>query len=221
MEAAKYRVLGSDYIGVFATANDEFVFVGENLPENSKKIFAESLKAKQVDLQISGSNLTGLFSRANSNGILISNIIENYELENLKRQKLNINIGVLESDLNALCSNILANDKIAIINPDYTQKDAKDIEDALGVEAVKSEVGGFKTVGANNILTNKGLVINNKTTDEEKEEWDKLTGFDSVRSTANVGSLYIGIAVIANSNGIVAGDSTTGYELARIVDALE
>lgn len=221
MEAAKYRILGSDYIGVFATATEDFVFVGSNLSPGNKKMLSDSLKTRHVDLQISGSNLTGLFSKANSRGILLSNIVLDYELDELKKQKLDLKIGILESDLNALGSNILANDKIAIINPDYNQKDAKDIQDVLDVEVVRAEAGGFKTVGANNILTNKGLVINNRATDKEKEELDKITGFDSIRSTANVGSLYVGLAIIANSKAVVAGDSTTGYELARIVDALE
>jgi translation initiation factor 6 len=163
----------------------------------------------------------GLFSKANSNGIILSNLTLDEEVEALKRHRLGINIGVLESDLNAIGSNILANDRIAIINPDYSQKDAKDIGDVLGVEVVRAQIDGFKTVGANNILTNKGLVINNKAMDEEKAEWDKLTGFDSVRSTANTGTLSVGLSAIANSSGIIAGDNTTGYELARIVDALE
>lgn len=221
MEAARYRIMGSDYLGVFATATDKFVFVGANLPENNKKMLSDSLKAEAVDIQVSGSNLTGLFSKANSNGLLLSNMVLDYELAELKKQHIDLRIGILESNLNALGSNILANDRIAIINPDYDQKEAKQIQDTLGVEVVRQEIGGFKTVGANNILTNKGLVINNRSADHEKEEMDKFTGFDSIRSTANIGSFYVGLAVVANSSGVVAGDSTTGYELARIVDALE
>ncbi|MGD0728823.1 MAG: translation initiation factor IF-6 [Candidatus Micrarchaeaceae archaeon] len=222
MDAARYSIMGSDYVGVFATATDRFVFVGSNLTEHNKKILSDNLKAKCIDLSVSGSNLTGLFSKANSNGIIISNLIEDYELKNLQKQDMdNINIGVIDSNLNALGSNILANDKIAIINTDYTKDEAKQIGDILGVEVISAEIGNFKTVGANNILTNKGLAINNRSTDSDKEYIDKLTGFDSIRTTANVGSFAIGFCVVANSNAVVAGDSTTGYELARIVDALE
>ncbi len=221
MEAAKYRVMGSDYVGVFATATDKYLFSCEAISQHNRQMLSEKLGVKYIGIRLSGSDLVGLFSKANANGIILSNLTLDKEVEALKAQRLGINIGVIESDLNALGSNVLANDKIAIINPDYSQKDAKDIEDILGVEVVRAHIDGFKTVGANNILTNKGLVINNKATEDEKTEWDKMTGFDSVRSTANTGGLAIGLSAIANSNGVIVGDETTGYELARIIEALE
>ena len=131
-----------------------------------------------------------------------------------------MNVGSIESNLNAIGNNILANDKIAIVNPEYGPEDIKAIRDILDVEVVRYSGGSFKTVGANDILTNKGLVINNHASDEEKERLDRETGFDSVRSTANMGSLGVGIAVVANSNGALIGDTTTGYEFSRIVDGL-
>lgn len=221
MEAAKYNIMGSDYVGVFATATDEFLFAGAGLTSNGKEMIAKVLDVKCIDLKVSGSDLVGLFARANSNGIVLSNLIIDTEAEDLKREGLDINICVLESNLNAIGSNILANDKIAIVNPEYENADCKNIGDALGVEVVKAQIDGFKTVGANNILTNKGLVVNNRSTAKEKGEWDDLTGFDSTITTANTGSLSIGLSVIANSSGVVVGGTTTGYELARIMDALE
>lgn len=221
MEAAKCRIMGSDYVGVFATATDKYLFACPAINQHNRQMVSEKLGAKCIELRLSGSDLVGLFSKANSNGIILSNLTLDQEVEALKMHNLGISIGVIESDLNALGSNVLANDKIAIINPDYSHKDAKDIQDILDVEVVRAHIDGFKTVGANNILTNRGIVINNKATDEEKAEWDKMTGFGSVRSTANTGTLSVGLSVIANSNGVIAGDGTTGYELARIIDALE
>lgn len=221
MDAAKCRIMGSDYIGVFATATDKNIFVGSNLPSGSKKILADSLKVRPIGFSVSGSDLIGLFCKANSSGIILSNIILDEEFEALKRMGLDANIDVLQSNLNAVGSNILANDRIAIVNPEYSHEDMKKIGEILDVEVIKSKINGFNTVGANNILTNKGLVINNRSTEEEKTEWDSITRFNSIRSTANVGSLYIGLAVVANSNAVVAGDSTTGFELARITEALE
>ena len=221
MEAAKFRIMGSDYVGVFAGATDKYLFACPAISQHHRQTMSEKLGVKYIETRLSGSDLVGLFSKANSNGIILSNLTLDQEVEALKAHKLGINIGIIESDLNALGSNVLANDKIAIINLDYSQKDAKDIQDILGVEVVRAHIDGFKTVGANNILTNKGLVINNKATDEEKAEWDKMVGFDSIRSTANTGTLSVGLSTIANSNGVIAGDGTTGYELARIIDALE
>jgi translation initiation factor 6 len=221
MEAAKYRVFGSDHIGVFATATDDLLFSGAGLTKNSKDMLAKVLGVRCIEMTVWGSDLVGLFSRANSNGMVLSNLMLEHEIESLKKMDLDINISVIESDLNALGNNILANDKIAIINPDYSEKDKQDIADALDVEVMKGKMDGYKTVGANCILTNTGLVINNKGTAQEKNEWDEFSGFDSVRTTANTGAFSIGLSVIANAKGVVAGDATTGYELARIMEALE
>lgn len=221
MEAAKYSIMGSDYVGVFATATDDFVFVGAGLTKNSKDVVCKILQARCIDATISGSDLVGLFARANSNGILLSNLALSHEVEAIKRLDLGINVDVLNSDLNAIGSNILANDCIAVINQDYGHREEMQIRDALDVEVIRAKTDGFKTIGANNILTNTGLAINNKSTAQEENEWNEFTGFKSVRTTANTGALSIGLSVIANSNGVVAGDSTTGYELARIVEALE
>jgi translation initiation factor 6 len=221
MEAAKYKIMGSDYVGVFATASDNFVFAGSGLTKNSKDMLAQVLQVKCVEFTVSGSDLVGLFTRANSKGIVLSNLTLDHEIDTLKKLELGINIGVIYSDLNALGSNILANDKIAIINPDYDAKEAEQIGDILDVEVIKAKMDGFKTVGANNILTNHGLAINNRGTAQEEQEWNKFSGFTSVRTTANTGGLSIGLSVIANSNAVVAGDGTTGYELSRIMDALE
>ncbi len=221
MEAAKYRIMGSDYVGVFATATDDFVFAGAGLTKNGKDMLAATLGVRCVDVTVSGSDLIGIFSRANSNGIVLSNLVLDEEVEGLKGMDLDVNISVIKSSLNALGSNILANDRIAIINPDYSKTDEEEIADVLGVETIRAKMDGFKTVGANNILTNKGLVINNRGTALEKNEWDRFSGFDSVRTTANTGSLAIGLSVIANSNAVVTGEGTTGFELARIMEALE
>ncbi|MCL5008296.1 MAG: translation initiation factor 6, partial [Candidatus Marsarchaeota archaeon] len=130
-----------------------------------------------------------------------------------------VSVHVLDTDLNALGNNILANDTIAIINPNYSSKEAKHISDLLGVEVIRMGIGGFETVGANNILTNKGIVLNNAVSEKEEEELKGI--FKSVsQSTANMGALSIGLCAVANSKGVVVGKSTTGYELANISDGL-
>ena len=221
MGAAKCTVRGSDYIGAFAAATDSHVFVCSAIDHRSRSVLEKMLGATPIEMSVSGTDLIGLFVKANSNGLVISNLVEEHELERLKSHKLGINIAVIDTGLNALGNNMIVNDKIAIVNPDYDPRSVKLIGDALGVEVVKAEIGGFKTVGANNILTNKGLVINNRATDGQKKELDRLTGFNSVGTTANTGALSIGLSTVANSKGVVVGDGTTGFELARIMEALE
>jgi len=220
MGVAKCMITGSDYIGVFAAVSDRYVFFGNRINERSKRILAETLKAHPIGLSIFATDLIGLFIKANSNGILVSRMIEDYELKALRELNLDLRMEVLESNLNAVGNNILANDRIALVNPDYHPNERKQIQDVLGVEVMATEIGGFKTVGANNILTNKGFVINNRATDQEKERIDRLLGFESTRTTANTGALSVGLSAVGNSTGIVAGENTTGYELNRIIEAL-
>jgi len=220
MNAAKYAINGSDCVGAFALATDRYVFAGSGITESSKRYLASVLGVEVLGMSIGGMDFVGMLMRANSNGMLISNLVTDREMEAVRAMKLDMNIKRFDSPLNAVGNNILANDKIAIVNPEYSNGDMSIIQDVLGVEVISKTVGSFKTVGANDILTNKGLVINNHVSDEEKKKLDDETGFDSVRSTANMGSLGIGIAVVANSNGALIGDTTTGYEFSRIVDGL-
>ncbi len=221
METARYNIVGSSYIGVFGTASDDHLFIGQGAGKNAAEMVSKTLEVDAIPISISSSDLVGLFCRANSNGIVISMLALDSEIEHIKSLKLGLNVLVLESSLNAIGSNILANDSIAIINPDYTVEEERLIADALGVEVIRKETGDFKTVGANNILTNKGLVLNNRVRAIEQNELNRITGFDSVQSTANAGSLSIGLSTITNSNALVAGGETTGYELARMTEALE
>src|SRR5580700_10295732 len=94
VEAAKYRVMGSDYVGVFATATDDFVFTGANLTGNIKAMLAKTLDARHIDMTVSASDLVGIFSRANSNGMLLSNLAMDYELHKLRAELKDMNIEI-------------------------------------------------------------------------------------------------------------------------------
>lgn len=221
MDAAKCRIRGSDYAGVFCAASEKVVFAPHNLSKKERDILANTLHAEIIEVSLAESALIGLFARANSNGIILSNLTTDDEAAALKARAGGINVEILRSNINAIGSNILANDKIAIVNEEYEHYDLKRISDVLGVEAIRLQVGGFRTVGANNILTNSGLVINNRATDLEQKEWERITGFGTIRTTANTGALAVGLAAVANSRGVVAGEATTGFELNRIVQGLE
>lgn len=221
VEVVKRRLHGSDFVGAYVIASDKFVFCYRGIERHVKEMIAHALSVNAIEMSIADSHLIGIFARANSNGIVLSNLTTDEELAHLRSLKLDMKIGVVESRLNAIGNNVLANDKIAFINSEYSHEDMKSIGDILDVEVVKAEAGGFKTVGANNILTNKGCVLNNRSTEKEKQILDSASGFESALSTANTGSLAIGLAGAANSNGIVIGEATTGYELNRIIQSLE
>ena len=153
MGVAKCTIKGSDYLGAFISATDKYAFFGNDVTKHNEDLICGNLGVRPVFLPAFGTSLVGLFIKANSNGMLLSNLVEERQLQMLKDQDLGINISVLDSGLNAVGNNILANDKIAIVNPDFDATAVQSIMDVLGVETIRDELGGFKTVGANNILT--------------------------------------------------------------------
>ncbi|MCL4383693.1 MAG: translation initiation factor IF-6 [Candidatus Marsarchaeota archaeon] len=223
MNNIKLLINGSEYVGAFGCANDKYAFTGF-LPEKTKKAIEEILDVNVIEFSVNSSNLTGLFCTVNSNGLGISNLISKNELKSLNKkieeEKIDINVGILDTDLNSIGNNILLNDKFALVHTEYNNAVIKQIQDLFNVEVIKISIGNFKTVGATNILTNKGFVINNRALDREKEHIDKILNFNSIPTTANNGSLFIGLSTIANSNNLIIGDKTTGFELTRIIDAL-
>ncbi len=220
MAVIKTLINGNNYIGIFALATDKFCLVGKGVIRSKEETIEKALEVKLVRGSMNYSQLVGLYAVANSKGILLPHITENNEINELKLQLPDTNISVLNSNLNALRNNILVNDKIALVNPMYSKLEKKVIGDSLDVEVVDFSIGGFKTVGANNILTNKGVVFNNNISEEEKERAEDILGMKGEQSTANFGSLNLGLCTVANSNGLIAGDLTTGYELARIAGSL-
>ncbi|MCL5117517.1 MAG: translation initiation factor IF-6 [Candidatus Marsarchaeota archaeon] len=223
MDHIKLLISGSEYVGAFGCANDKYAFTGF-LPKKTVGLISSTLDVEAIEISINSSNLIGLFTAANSSAIGVSNLISKYELnvlkEKLREKGSDINVGIINSDLNSIGNNILVNDKIAFVHEEYDSTAISEIEDIFGVEVVKGSIAGFKTIGATNILTNKGFAINNNSSDDEKNKMDGLFGFDSIPTTANNGSLFIGLAAIANSRGIVIGDNTTGFELTRMIESL-
>lgn len=219
MAAAKLSILGNDYVGAFALATDSFCMVGRGATKGERASMQKALESGAHGMSVNGSDLIGIYAAGNSNALLFPKMAYSDELSLARKELHGIEVSVFDTDLNALGNNILANDRLAVINPNYTAKEAKAIAELLDVEVIKMAIGPFETVGANNLLTNKGIVLNNKVTEQEESMLKEL--FHNVsQSTANTGALSIGLCAVANSRGIVVGKSTTGYELVNMTDGL-
>jgi translation initiation factor 6 len=220
MGTAKATIGNNDYIGAFGLATDSFILVSSRATKSERSILEDNLMVKVHGMSVDGSGLIGVYIVANSNGILVPEMIDSRELHALRYAFPNIRVDVISTSLNALRNNILSNDKVAFINHQYSPAESKKIEDALGVEVIRRQIGSFDTVGANNILTNKGAVLNNSATDDDIEFVKSRIGCIS-QSTANTGSSSIGLCAISNSKGVVVGGKTTGFELVRISEGLD
>jgi len=220
MGTVKANIGNNSYIGAFGIATDSFVLVTNNSTNTERSILEETLEVKSHGVSIDGSGLVGVYVVANSKGILVPEMTDDREILKLRKAFPNVQVDTIHTSLNALRNNILANDRIAFVNYQYNPIETKRIEDVLGVEVIKRQIGSFDTVGANNILTNKGIVLNNTATDDDLEFIKAKIGSVS-QSTANTGSSSIGLCAIANSKGLVIGGQTTGFELVRVTDGLD
>ncbi len=220
MGFAKFAIDGNDFVGAFGRATDGFLLMGNNVSEGKKQAMEEILGVRAFRISIFGSYLVGIYVAANSRGILLPDFTSDSEIEALRRALPSVRVDVLDGDLNALGNNILANDRIAFVNPRFSKNQVAKIREVLGVEVFQTSTGGFDTIGANNIMTNKGIVFNNRIEDDEKDEIERFSGLKGEQSTANFGYVSIGICSIANSSGTIAGQATTGIEAARIASNL-
>ncbi|MCL2032528.1 MAG: translation initiation factor IF-6 [Methanomassiliicoccaceae archaeon] len=211
------RCNGTPNIGVYASVNESLSLVAAN----SGPGFAEDIEAvlgvETILTTISGAFVIGSLVRMNSNGAVVSGMIESSELEKIKEK---INVTVLPDKANAAGNNVLANDNGAIINPVLGPRAEKRIADALGVEVVRSAIAGYGTVGSACVATNKGCLCNVNATAEDIALLKDVLGVEAKKGSVNHGSGYVGSGILCNSKGALIGDETTPVEMGRIEDGL-
>ncbi|MDR1404233.1 MAG: translation initiation factor IF-6 [Candidatus Methanoplasma sp.] len=208
---------GTPNIGIYASVNESLSLVAANsAPEFIRDIEA-ILGAETVLTTVSGSFVIGSLVRMNSNGAVVSGMIEETELKRIREK---INVTVLPDRVNAAGNNILANDRGAIINPELGRNAEKRISDALGVETVRSAVAGYNTVGSACAATNKGCLCSSDATEEDIRLLQDVLGVETKKCSVNHGSKHIGAGILCNSKGALVGDETTPIEMGKIEDGL-
>ena len=214
----KLNIAGSSYIGVFCKCSDSLAVVPNQTTGSWKDDISKALGVEAIETTLGGCMILGSLMCLNSRGAIIADIAGEEEVAELGKH-----LGVVKLDhpLNATGNNILVNDSHALVHPDFDKKTIKFIEDSLGVEAQKGTIAGVKHVGSAAVVTNKGVLCHPYTTDEEKAALSELFGLPVQIGTANYGTPLIGACLVANSNGAVVGEMTTGVELNRIEDALD
>jgi len=216
MHCGRSTYYGNPFLGAFGRSTDELTFLG-NPPEKLHEACSRFLKTRLINMTVNGSNLTGLFMAANSKGAVFPEFISSDEMKLAKEAGLNTM--VLEARLSAIGNNIVANDKIALVNPEMGKKDIPLIADCLGVEVIPRTIAGYPTIGSVCVLTNKGFLIHSSA-GRELGELEKLLGIRGGIGTANMGVPFVGVCLITNSHGYVAGEQTGGFEMHRIDEAL-
>lgn len=205
-------------IGVFCKANEELVMVAPQTNERYIADFEEVFKCEVIRATVGGLTILGSLITMNSNGIVISNLVDIEEFKKLVKRKLNV--VRIPDKLNAIGNNVLANDRAAIVHPQMSKGSVDAIADALCVEVIKETIAGLKTVGSAAVATNKGVLCHPKTSSREIEFLKEVFKVNVNTGTVNYGTPQIGAGLVANSKGAIVGDQTTGIELYRIESTL-
>ncbi|MDI6819743.1 MAG: translation initiation factor IF-6 [Candidatus Hodarchaeaceae archaeon] len=205
------------YLGVFAIATDRVAIVPKRFTIREKLVM-EALGMQPMRASISRSPLIGLFTAGNSNGLVVSNLLEADEENFLSQFKLKV--ARMPGKYTAVGNMVLANDKGAVLNPDLPDGAIELISKTLGVPVKRGTIAGLKNVGAAGVATNKGALLHPDALSEEIETIERVLGVPADIGTACSGVKYVGICMIANSHGALVGETTTGPEIGRIESAL-
>ena len=190
----------NENIGLFIVTNDTHTYVPLIFPEKSEWI-KEVLGTELVRTEVNGSDLLGVYVAMNNNNAIFP---EGFETS--------IKGTPFKSKLNAFGNNIAVNDKIALVNPDYSKKEQKEIGDVLGVEVIPIEIAGYKAIGSVLKMNNKGFVVHYKAEDMLDQLKDIL-GIPGEAGTINKGVGFIKLGLVLNNNGYIVGMQTTGFEM--------
>jgi len=215
MPASKVSMFGNPFVGIFAKTNDKITLAGKTVSDKFIRSL-EVLGTEVIRLSINDCYLIGLYSAINNKGMVFSQLASEIEVKDIKASDYNI----VRCKLTATGNNIVANDYGAIVNPDTEESEIKKIKDALDVEVVRSTIAGYKTVGAMVLVTNKGFIAHPKISASEIELLKSIFHVDGGVGTSNMGVPFPGISIIANKNGFIVGELTTGFETGRINDCL-
>jgi len=211
---------GSAEVGLFGLATDKFLLLSKSVIPRKARLFSDILGVKASRVSIMGSILISPFIAANSNGIIISNLALDEEVQQIKKSIPEARVCVLNSRNTAVGNLILCNDKGAVASTVFSKNEVKEIEETLDVEVIQANIASRTYVGSLAVATNIGAVVYVEATDEEIKMLNEILRIHSYVGTVNDGVGFVRSGIIANSNGAIVGSRTTGPELLTITQAL-
>jgi len=205
---------GDPNIGLYGFATDDYCIIGLK-PQN--RVFNDLKKTLRTEIKITtiaGTELIGLFAAGNRNGILVTKIIEDYELKRLK-EMFDINIEVIRSKETAIGNLVLCNDNGCLISKTL-KRFKKLIEDTLNCEVEIGKVSKLNIVGSTALSNNKGCLCHREAREKEMQKIEDILKVKVDVGTVNYGSPFVKAGVIVNDKGVLFSKFSTGAELGRI-----
>ena len=214
----RMNLTGSPNLGVYISVNDEVAIVPFNLSTEVEDIIKETLEVDTIKTSIAGCNLNGALAVGNSNGFVVSPYINEKELQTL--EDVGLNVSLMPGKYTAVGNIIAANDHGAIVGPKVGEKAVKVIEDTLKVPVEISSIADSNIIGSSSLVTNKGFLVHRDASYEELDFVEEVFKVEGNIGTVCKGMPLVGACGIANSQGAIVGESTTGPEMARLEESL-
>lgn len=215
MTVIRSNAHGDPSVGLYGFATEKLAIFG-HLQGKLENELKTALHVDIVNTTIAGTNLAGIFSAGNSNGIIVPEIAYKNEVKNIEKRT---DVLVLKSKYTALGNLILVNDGGCLIS-EKLEKHKKSLEDLFKVEVETSKIAGLDLVGSLAVCNNRGCVVSKDIKKGEKEILERVLKVKAEAATVNFGSSFLKSAIIANSGSLIVGDQTSGPELERISSIL-
>ncbi len=209
---------GNPNVGLYVFASDKYCLIGKEVSDKHIKQIETALKVPVHKITIAGTSLLGVFLAGNSDCLLIPEIVFEEEIKAI--ENLGIKYKIINTNLTALGNNILCNDKGALVNPEFKDKDIKQIKEALDVNVKQGTIAGLDTTGSLAVINDKGCLVHNEIKESEIKIIEKLLEIKISKSTINLGNPYIGSGLAANTKGFIVGKLSGGPELVNIEENL-
>lgn len=192
--------------------NDQFIVLPLGFAPTKTTMLSKYLEVTDnIYVSIADTRLLGPMMVMNNNGILVSSITSDEEI-NILKEKSQLNVERLKSKYTAIGNLIATNDHGAIVSP--LCNDVKtQIQDILGVSVISMTISGYIQTGAMIVATNKGAAAYPNASDDEIKRISDILNVNVEPVTINGGIPFLASGIIANSKSVVVGNMTSGPEL--------
>ncbi|HET6730399.1 MAG TPA: translation initiation factor IF-6 [Nitrososphaeraceae archaeon] len=217
----RYDIYKSPNLGLYVRTNNNTILLPFGFAETKTSKLKEYLEVENViPTSIGGTRLIGAMSVINNNGILLSSITSDDEIEIIKRA-CDLTVERLSSKFTAVGNLILANDRGALVSPLFKGEVDKQIREVLGVPVISSNIAGYYQIGSMIVATDTGAAVHPRATEEEIENISEILKVEIEPVTVNGGMPFLSSGLLANSKSVIAGSLTSGPELIMISRAFK
>lgn len=212
-------VYRSPNVGIFVKASDKFLLLPKGLANSKAEKLSSFLGTEAVRASVGGLRLLGPLVTMNNKGILVSRLMEDEEIKEIKR-KTGLPVERVSAKYTSIGNLIVANDHGALVSGLFTDI-IKQVVDVLDILAEVGSVASYHQVGSMVVATNTGVVVHPRASEAEVEMLHDLFKVDVEPSTINGGVPYVASGLVANAKNAVVGTLTTGPELYILSRALK